>query len=617
MTPLLVVEDYSFWFKGTEGGETRALADVSFQVDEGDFMLILGRSGSGKSTLALNLVGIYPDYFGGRNSGRILVNEPSKGLVNRRELSRGERFATVNMLFQNPEDQIVTLTVEEELGFALENYLYPRDEIHRRIDRALGLVGLTGFRERSTVKLSGGEKQRVALAAMLAMQPRVMILDEPTSNLDPAGTEEVLDAINRVRERGDVALLIVEHEVDTVYDQVNKVLLVDDQTVHGPEKPHGFMAKYGLEVRDRMGLWIPQASEVGLGLRQDGIELPFIPLNGQELVEAVSAVGAAEPAERKVPAPPDTVVGDGPTPPAEPAPPDEAGWAGPPAATGRAARRSAGDTAIEVRDLRFSYPSMPDVLRGVDLEVRRGELLAIVGQNGSGKSTLAMHFNGIHPPTSGQVLVDGKPTTKYKFANLVKRVAFIFQVPEKQFIRNSVYEEVAHGLKALKLPRAEIERRTEAFLKSVRLWDRRDASPYVLSQGQKRRLSVACMVIGEPDVVVLDEPTFGQDYQQAQRLMRLLRDLAAAGAAVTFITHDMRLVAQHADRCVAMARGETIFDGTPTELFANPGVLRRAKLRPPPLFESARQLLGTSLLDTDEARGRIKEAIDGRARTRL
>ncbi|MGH8867484.1 MAG: ABC transporter ATP-binding protein [Actinomycetes bacterium] len=589
--PMIVVEDYSFWFKGTGGGESLALSDLSFEVEPGDFMLVLGKSGSGKSTLALNLVGIYPDYFGGRNEGRVLVNHATKGLVNRRELDRGERFATVNMLFQNPEEQIVTLTIEEEIGFALENYLFSPDEIHRRIDSALDLVGLAGFRDRSTVKLSGGEKQRVALAAMLALQPRVLILDEPTSNLDPVGTQEVLDAVNRVRELTGVTVLIVEHEVDTVYDQVNKILLVDGQTVHGPESPRDFMTKHGLDVRDQMGLWIPQAAEVALELRRDGLELPQTPINGAELVDAVSALGLPEPAALEQ-EPLDAPL----TAPAEP-PQREA--------------------VIAVRDLNFSYPSRADVLREVSMEVRRGEMLAIVGQNGSGKSTLAKCFNGIHKPTSGEVLVDGIPTTKYRFAELVKRVAFIFQVPEKQFIRNTVYDEVAHGLKAFTLPADEGERRVEAFLRSVRLWDRRDASPYVLSQGQKRRLSVACMVIGEPEVVVLDEPTFGQDYQQAQRLMELLRNLADAGAAVAFITHDMRLVAEHADRCVVMTEGRTIFDGGPQELFDETDVLRRAKLRPPPVFEFSRQLLGEPLRDTAEVRDRIKEGIRAGSRSGL
>jgi energy-coupling factor transport system ATP-binding protein len=584
--PMMVVERYSYWFKGTAEDEQPVLSDVSFEVDPGDFMLVLGRSGSGKSTLALNLVGVYPDYFGGRNEGRVLINHETKGLINRRELDRGERFATVNMLFQNPEEQIVTLTVEEEIGFALENYLFPTDEIHRRIDAALDVVGLAGFRNRSTVRLSGGEKQRVALAAMLALEPRVMILDEPTSNLDPVGTEEVLDAVDRVRERTGVAVIVVEHEVDTVFDQVNKVLLVDGHTVHGPLTPREFISRHGLEVRDRMGLWIPQACEVALGLRADGYELPQVPLTGPELVESVSALGMPEPSAAK--------------PPAEP------GSADPP-----------GATVVEVRDLRFSYPSTPDVLRGVSMEMRRGELLAIVGQNGSGKSTLAQHLNGIHKPTSGEVLVEGVPTTKYKFAQLVKRVAMIFQVPEKQFICQTVYDEVAHGLKAAGFPAEEVERRAEEFLRSVRLWERREASPYVLSQGQKRRLSVACMVVGEPEVVVLDEPTFGQDHQQAQRLMGLMRGLADAGAAVAFITHDMRLVAEHADRCVVMCEGENIFEGAPTHLFADTEVLRRARLRPPPVFEFSRRLLGTPMLDADVVRDRIKEDVGGRTRSRL
>src|ERR671918_60374 len=291
--PALVVEDYSYWFKLPTGERRLALDSVSFSVTKGSFVLILGESGSGKSTLALNLVGIYPDYFGGFNEGRVLVNHRTKGLVNRRELDRGERFQTVNMLFQNPEDQIVTLTVEEEIAFALENYLVSVEEIGPRIDRALDLVGLHGFRDRSTLKLSGGEKQRVALAAMLAMEPRVLILDEPTSNLDPVGTKEVLDAVQHVRETVDITLLIVEHEVDEVFHQVDKILCVDEMKVEGPFQPREFITARGLDVRDHMGLWIPQASEVGLELRGRGIGLEEVPLTGSELISGVRSVGSA------------------------------------------------------------------------------------------------------------------------------------------------------------------------------------------------------------------------------------------------------------------------------------------------------------------------------------
>jgi energy-coupling factor transporter ATP-binding protein EcfA2 len=204
------------------------------------------------------------------------------------------------------------------------------------------------------------------------------------------------------------------------------------------------------------------------------------------------------------------------------------------------------------------------------------------------------------------VLVDGKATTGYRFADLAKRVAYIFQVPEKQFIRSTVREEMTHGLKALKLPPEEIGPRVEELLEQVRLADRHDASPYVLSHGQKRRLSVACMVVAEPDVVILDEPTFGQDHQQAQRLMTLLRKLADDGAAVVFITHDMRLVASYADRCATLAGGELVFDGTPLELFGRPEILTRARLTPPPVFQLARELLGEPLLRTDELRRRFE-----------
>ncbi|HKX75062.1 MAG TPA: energy-coupling factor transporter ATPase [Acidimicrobiia bacterium] len=581
--PALVVEDYTFWFKAPmDEVLPPALENVNFTINQGEFVLVLGRSGSGKSTLALNLVGIYPDYFGGKNQGRIMIHHPERGLINRRELEPGERFQIVNMLFQNPEDQIVTLSVEEEVAFALENYLMPTEEIHPRIDRALDLVGLKGFRERSTLKLSGGEKQRVALASMLAMEPKVLILDEPTSNLDPVGTAEVLETIDRVRSLVDLTLLVIEHEVDAVFDRVDRVILVDDKTVHGPYEPRTFLDKHGLDVRDHLGLWIPQAVEVGLELRQAGVEVPQVPLNGQELVATVAPDG-----------------------PLLMVPPE------PPVAVGADEERA---PVIDVHNVSFSYGA-GDVLRGLHLQAYRNELLAIVGQNGSGKSTLAQLFNGIHTPTVGEVIVEGKATTDYKFAHLIKRVAYIFQVPEKQFIRSTVYDEIAHGLRALNLPEAETEERVVSFLERLRLVEHRERSPYVLSHGQKRRLSVACMVAANPDVIVLDEPTFGQDYHQAQGLMQLLRSLAEEGAAVVFITHDMRLVAEYADRCAVLSSGVIVFEGTPASLFSSPEILSEAKLKAPPIHEFSPQLIGRSVLDVNLLTEHLKEALGAQSRT--
>ncbi len=591
--PALVVEDYSFWFK-PQVGQTEgppALTDVTFEIQPGSFVLVLGRSGSGKSTLALNLVGIYPDYFDGRNQGLIQISHPERGLINRRQLEPAERFKLVNMLFQNPEEQIVTLTVEEEVGFALENYLYEPSDIHRGIDRALDLVGLVDFRERPTLQLSGGEKQRVALAAMLALEPSVLILDEPTSNLDPAGTADVLATIDRVREHIDLTVIVIEHEVDEVFDRVDTVLLVEDQRVAGPFTPRDFITDRGLHVRDDMGLWIPQASEVGLELERAGINLPMIPLNGSELVDIVTGLDAGLPLTPPPTGP--TPVPDADTPDIEPE-----------------------GTVIEVRDASFSYGDH-QVLSGVSFHTRRSELLAIVGQNGSGKSTLATLFNGIAEPDSGTILVDGKATTDYDFAQLVKRVAYIFQVPEKQFIRNTVYDEIAHGLRALGLSETEVDERTVALLETVRLVDRGDASPYVLSHGQKRRLSVAAMVVGQPEVVVLDEPTFGQDFYQAQNLMGLLRQLADDGASVVFITHDMRLVAEYADRAAVLCDGRIIFDGNPHELFAAEDVLSRARLKPPSVHGFSARLLGEPVLTTSILSQRIQEVVDGQRRTVL
>ena len=593
----LVLEEYSFWFKpgASQPEGPPALKDVSVSVEPGSLVLILGRSGSGKSTLALNLVGIYPDYMGGRNRGRVLIADPGRGLINRRELAAAERFRRVNMLFQNPEDQIVTLTVEEEVGFALENYLVEPAEIHRRIDEALDLAGLVGFRRRGMLELSGGEKQRVALAAMLALEPAVLILDEPTSNLDPAGTADVLATIDRIRARRGLTVMVIEHEVDEIFHRADTVLLVEGRRVAGPWTPRQFMEQRGLEIRDDMGLWIPQASEIALELRRRGLDFGSgVPLDGDELIAAIDSLedGPKQSAAFSGPKP------DAPAGGLEPS--GVAAALSPEAASSAAAST----TVIEVRNVSFAYGERK-VLDGVSLAANRSELLALVGQNGSGKSTLASLFNGIAVPDSGAVLVDGIPTTDYKFAHLARRVAHIFQVPEKQFVRATVHDEIAHGLRTLDLAEKEVEQRTLDCLRTVRLLERRDASPYVLSHGQKRRLSVAAMVVGEPDVVVLDEPTFGQDYHQARNLMELLRTLADGGAAVMFITHDMRLVAEYANRTVVLCDGAVAFDGTPAALFAAPDVLTRARLRPPPVHEISTRLLDGPLLTTDALVERI------------
>ena len=584
----LVLEDYNFWFKPPAGQPEGppALLDVSFEIEAGAFVLILGRSGSGKSTLALNLVGIYPDFFGGRNRGKVFVNDKNKGLINRRELAAADRFRQVNMLFQNPEDQIVTLTVEEEVGFALENYLIEPEEIHRRIDWALELVGLVEFRRRQMLQLSGGEKQRVALAAMLALEPSVLLLDEPTSNLDPAGTADVLAVIDRIRRDLGLTVLMVEHEMDEVFDRVDSVLLVEDQKVLGPFSPRQFIEEHGLYVRDSMGLWIPQASEVALELREMNLNIGSVPLNGDELVKAVEDLVPDLPVSIDIK---HQLV-------------DESIEIKPKQLS----------PVIELQDVSFSYDDT-QVLNNVTFSARPHEMLAIVGQNGSGKSTLASLFNGIQQPSSGVVLVDGIPTTKYDFALLAKRVSYIFQVPEKQFVCNTVYDEIAHGLRALGLTKTEVDKKTIEYLEMVRLLDRRDASPYVLSHGQKRRLSVAAMVVGQPEVVVLDEPTFGQDFHQARNLMQLLRQLADGGTAVIFITHDMRLVAEYADRSAVLCNGKIIFDGQPSSLFSDQKVLEQARLKPPPVYEFSARLFEEPVLSTAPLVQMIKEKINGKS----
>jgi energy-coupling factor transporter ATP-binding protein EcfA2 len=586
---VLKLEDYSFWYVGpaAEGQstvETLVLDDVNLEVRRGEFVLLLGPTSSGKTTLFLTIVGVLPGMLGGRARGNLLLHDGT-ALVSRKDIPRQQRFVAANMVFQDPNDQLVALTVEDEIAFALENYQVPREQIETRIDEALEVVGLTGFRPRSVTELSGGEKQRVAIAAMLALQPRILLLDQPTSNLDPLGRLEVLRAIDEVRRRLDIAILIAEQATDSIFETVDRVLLLADKTIQFSGTPRELIERYGLELRARFGLWMPQAPEVGLRLRELGLAVDRIPLSREEVVTCLLQAGLGEEAVL-------------------------------PVQTDRGREKGRGDggePVLSVRNLSFSYPSRDNVLRDISFDVYQGETVAILGQNGSGKTTLISHLPGILKPTEGDVFVRGMSTHSATIQELASEVAFVFQYPDRQFITHSVEAELAHGLKAMGTPKGQIGPIVERFLRQIDLWDLRTEHPYSLSHGQKRRLSVACMQIMNPAVIVLDEPTFGLDWLQVTTLMDYLYQLTQEeGTTTLFVTHDMQLVARYAQRAIVLHDSQLVFDGPPPELFAATEVLNRTSLQAPPVWTFSAEVLGSGVLRPEDLCALVEPAVHGR-----
>jgi energy-coupling factor transport system ATP-binding protein len=521
-----------------------AISGLTLRIEQGETLLLLGPSGSGKSTLALTLNGLLPQSVGELRSGHVRVAS-----MDTQEHSVPELAQQVGILFQDPDSQFATLKVEDEIVFGLENLQHDPDEMDAEVDRALRSVGMEAVRTRPVSALSGGEKQRVALAALLAMRPHVLVFDEPTASLDSVGTQQVFALLAELKSRKEHTLILIEHKLDELMHLVDRVVVLGaDGGILADGDPRSVFDEHGAELR-KLGVWMPQVTLLAHALREQGVSLPLFPITLGEAVKTLRpwiASAASRVAEQK-----------------------------------NAAAGSA-QIAFEVRGLSFDYGDTP-ALKNVSLKVDQGDFLAIVGSNGAGKTTLAKHLMGILQPPQGTIFLQGEEFTRIPAKRLAREVGFVFQNPEHQFVTESVWDEIAYGLRVMDKDEEHIASRTQELLETFGLARYAKANPFTLSYGEKRRLSVASMLAMGQQVLILDEPTFGQDERNANALLALLDELNQAGKTIIVITHDMRLVAEHASRVAVMNAGEILFDGRPNELTHKPDLLSRARLNLPPL----------------------------------
>lgn len=547
---------------------------VTFQVRAGEAVLLLGPSGCGKSTLALATNGLVPHVVGADLEGSVRVRGRSTRDHAPPELSRD-----VAMVFQDPDAQVVTGTVLDEACFGPENLLLPVDEVLARAEAALRTVGLWDRRAHDPATLSGGGRQRLAVACALALGSPLLVLDEPTANLDPVGTEEVYAVLRDVVARGDRAVLLVEHDLDAAVSLVDRVVVLDAAgrlVLDGPARD--VLAGHAEELAG-LGVWLPTATLAALRLRAAGVYLDPVPLTPDELATALDAVAV-------LPDPRPT--GTRPTGARDGVGHDR----------DRTVEAPGAEAPVLVVD-RLTFRrgrgrAATTVLRDVSLTVAPGELVAVVGANGAGKTTLAQLAAGVLRPRrgalDGRVTVAGLDPTSADPRELAQRVGFVFQNPEHQIVTTRVDDELALGLRVRGVPEDEVAQRVDDVLRRLGLADLRDRHPFLLSGGQKRRLSVGTAIVCRPDVLVLDEPTYGQDRERAAELLDLLTALHLDGTAVVVVSHDMQLVAEHATRVVALADGAVLADGPPSDVLADEDVLRAAGLRTPPLARATRHL---------------------------
>lgn len=532
--PILTLNDLAFTYR--DAGKP-ALDQITYSHRRGEFTVIVGETGAGKSTLCRCLNGLIPSFIKGRLDGVFQVaGSRQSGHPHVYELAR-----VIGLVFQDFEAQLFSTNVELETAFALENFAVDRDQMRTRVEQALNRVGLAGFEQRDPASLSGGEKQRLAIASVLAGRPALVVMDEPTTDLDPVGKRDIFKLAQVLRNEIE-GIILVEHETEHVLS-ADRILLMHEGRIIG-EGPPGEMLSDPLHI-ERHGVRPLQTTVLlsELGLETDALTIG-------EAATRVRSAGWRVKASAQA-----NLNGD--------------------------RKPESGDSLVRIEDLVFQYGDGQPAVDGVSLDIKAGEFVALVGQNGCGKTTLAKHLNGLHLPTEGEVRVLGKSTADWTLPELGRRVGYVFQNPDHQIFANTVQEEVAFGARNYGFPEETVREKVDAALTVTGLAGRELDDPFNLTRGERQQLAVASVLATDPEILVLDEPTTGLDYHGQVAILNLIRRLNESGRTVVMITHSMWVVAEYADRCVIMSGGRVVRDGDVRSCFSDPKLLESLYLEAP------------------------------------
>lgn len=516
-TPLpLVVDNLSFRYRDRQGA---AIHHLSFTANPGEVLLIAGASGCGKTTLIRCINGLIPRSYKGEMSGKVAVfGEDVSGW----KLSQiSQKIGTV---LQDPERQILGTKVLNEVAFGLENLGMPRDEIFSRVDEALNFLKISHLRSRETFNLSGGEKQKVALAGILAMRPSIILLDEPLASLDPASAQDTLDAVRTLADQG-MSILMVEHRVEDV-------LRI---------KPERVMFMSDGEIR-----YLGDVAGLSKIVNYREVKLP-----AEDIVERAKR----DPAPVKIQVLPG-VTRSGP---------------------------SEGESLVKFEDVAFGYESGVEVLHGINLQINRGDVIAVLGPNGAGKTTFVKHAIGLLKPKSGRVFVGGRDTHEASVAEIASMLGYVFQSPSHMLFAPTVHDELAFGPTNMKHAKEQIEQEVKEALRIVNLSEKENDPPLALSFGQQKRVSIAAILAMRSRILVMDEPTAGQDYQNYMNFMDSILQMPAF-EAILFITHDVDLAAIYANRVLMISGGKLVADGKPQDVLRDFDRLKANRIIPTSLL---------------------------------
>jgi energy-coupling factor transport system ATP-binding protein len=556
------------------------LKNINLKIHKGEFVGIVARTGSGKSTLLGMMAGVIPHHFSGDLEGEIRLYGQET-----RDLSLSKFSIHTGLVLQDPDSQLFNLLVRDEVVWGLENRGILRAEMATRFDEVMHFFNIGSLKDRITYDLSGGEKQRVVISSVYVNKPSILLLDNPTSQLDPLGSEYVIQSIKQVLETHETVVM-VEDKIDELLSHADRLILLHEGEILLDTTPNDFFKH--TELLKRVGITPPSIMDLSLRLQSAGVNLPTIPLT---LEVALPLYRGLMNGSTKIAS----------TPPATP--------------VKRATSALVTDSslAVAVRDVNFYYPppQVVHALKNITLEIERSSFVAIIGQNGSGKTTLARCMAGYLQPTQGQVAVGGRNVYTIDIYERARRIGYVFQNPETQLFRMSVYDEVMFTLQYQGIKGAEAEERVYEILQFLDLWDQAHLHPFRLSTGDKQRLAIACIAVLRPDALIIDEPTTGQDPAHAWVIMQLLEQLREHyGITVIVITHAMTLAANFCDRIIALCQGEVILDDTPRVIFAQPETLAKTFVKPPSITQLALSLgLNPPPLNVDEAEQMFKERL--------
>lgn len=541
--PIISFRNFSFQYRAQK---RPTLTDIDLEIYPGERVLIAGPSGSGKSTLAGCINGLNPFSNPGACTGTLTVDG-----VDAPHSSLFELSAHVGTVLQDPDGQFIGLTVGEDIAFALENSCTPQDEMHAITRHAAELVGIENHLGYAPHELSGGQKQRVSLAGVMVDQVKILLFDEPLANLDPATGKQAIELIDEIQKKTDTTVLIIEHRLeDVLWRNVDRIVLVNGGTILADLRPDELLS--------------------GSLLAENGIREPLY-------VTALRYAGV-EITPDKHPAHVDSLVLD------DTDTQKLRDWF---TARPRPAAQPEREPLLEVKGLSFGYQKGQQTLRDVSFSIGKGEMVSIVGRNGAGKSTLSKLICGFETPDAGEIFLNGKPLAEENIRRRAQHIGYVMQNPNQMISKTMIYEEVALGLQRSGLTEEQIREKVEATLRVCGLYPFRNWPISALSFGQKKRVTIASVLALDPELILLDEPTAGQDFRHYTDIMEFLRGLNARGVTVVMITHDMHLMLEYTRRALVFCDGRLIADRTAAAVLCDPALVEQAALKETSLYTLA------------------------------